>query len=140
MTISVFQQPKSEDCEAHIASSIKAEMQKLWDRTVVHIKQAMEARRHPEGDYEPDFGERLRRLEAQEFEPQVRIERYDENGGGRLLQWILGIVGTLIAMGIGGVIYELSDLKSTMAASLARQEQDEKRLDRLEQHVYRGAP
>lgn len=120
-----------------IDGAIHRAIDKLSDRM-----QVLWSRRHPEGNYEPDFSERLRRLEEQggDYEPQIRFDRYDENGGGRLLQWILGIVGTLIAMGIGGVIYELSDLKSTMAASLARQEQDEKRLDRLEQHVYRGAP
>jgi len=52
--------------------------------------------------------------------------------------WVLTIVGLLIVSGIGGVIYQLSDLKGDMRAFLKGQELDEKRIDNLEKHVYRG--
>lgn len=96
-------------------------------------------RKHSQ-DNESDFGERLRRLEKQEeYEMRVRMDRYEE-GSGKWQNWILTVVGSLIVAGIGAVVYELADLKSTMAASLARQEMDEKRLDRVESRVFRGAP
>ena len=54
--------------------------------------------------------------------------------------WILGIVGLLVVAGIGAVVYQLSDMKADLKASLTRQEMDEKRLDRVEAKLYRGAP
>jgi hypothetical protein len=98
----------------------------------------LEARRHPNGYHEPDYERILREREGQ---VEVRIEKYDEGGGRQSWQsWILTIVGSLIALGIGAVAFELADLKADMRASLARQEMEEKRIDRLEQRVYRGAP
>lgn len=53
--------------------------------------------------------------------------------------WILGIVGLLAVSGIGAVVYQLADMKADLRASLTRQEMDEKRLDKIEAKVYRGA-
>lgn len=138
---------RKEDCEKHSLQMLKGEVQKLWDRCVVHIQQSMESRRYRDPrEQDPDYGRRLRELEGQiaeiDREQQgFRMGDYHEGGGGsKWQQWILTIVGSLIAAGIGAVVYELADLKATMSASLARQEMDEQRLNRLEQHVYRGAP
>ena len=35
----LFEAHKKEDCEVHLAQSIRAEVQKLWDRMVVHVQQ-----------------------------------------------------------------------------------------------------
>lgn len=149
----LFETHKPEDCETHVARSIKGEIQKLWDRTVVHIKQAMEARRHPSGDYEPDFGERLRRLEGQldDSEPRIRIERYDEGGGKHSWKdWILGLLGLLIVAWLARLdnkLDDVSDLKAQQKALDQHQalidkhlESTDTRVDRVENKVYRGTP
>jgi hypothetical protein len=142
MNTPLFDSHKREECEAHLLTTIKAEVQKLWDRTVVYFDQSrqyLETRRHPDTHEEMDYELRLRELEGTVGQERgFRMRDYNENGGRRVWEWVLGIVGTLIAMGIGAVAYQLSDLKADMRASLARQEMDEKRIDRLENHTYRG--
>src|ERR1700748_2594046 len=77
-------------------------------------KNEYENRRHPSDrgpvDYDPDEF----RVPIHPREPYIRIERYDEGGGGKQSwrDWILGIVGSLVVMGIGAVIYQLADIKA----------------------------
>jgi hypothetical protein len=117
----------------------------IWFRLhgLIDRCQSMLTNRHSDrgpSDYEEDeFRVPIRRGLR---EPYVRIDRYDEGGGGKQSwrDWILGIVGGLIVLGIGAVIYQLADMKADLRASLTRQEMDEKRLDRVEARVYRGTP
>ncbi len=104
----------------------------------------MEARRYQDPrDRDPDYEARLRRLEGDlgREEPTLRMGDYHERGDKEpsWRDWLMNILGGLIVVGIGAVIYQLEELKSQMSASLARQEMDEKRLDRVEQRLYRGA-
>lgn len=128
---------KHEDCETRTTQLMGAWLEKLTDRMVTHIKAAMETRRHPNGYDEPDYERILR-----EREGGININGYNERGYKEpsWRDWMMNILGGLIVIGIGAVIYQLEDLKSSMAASLARQEMDERRIDRIEQHLYRGNP
>jgi hypothetical protein len=96
----------------------------------------MEARRFDPGPRnEPDYERILREREG------FNINDYHEGPKEPSWRdWLMNILGGLIVVGIGAVIYQLEDLKSSMAASLARQEMDDRRIDRLEQRVYRGSP
>lgn len=105
----------------------------------------MEARRYRDPrEMDPDYEARLRRLEGgiRDNEPNLRMGDYHEGGGKEpsWRDWMMNILGGLIVVGIGAVIYQLEDLKSQMSAALARQEMEEHRLDRVEARVYRGAP
>jgi hypothetical protein len=108
-------------------------------RWMAHIKETIETRRHSSGDYEPNYERILREREGQ---VEVRLEGgyYEGGGGNSWKDWILTVCGPLIVLGIAGVIYQLADMKADQRASLARQEELEKRVDRLETHVYRGSP
>lgn len=113
-------------------------------RTYQKWSEDLETRRHPDTHEEIDYELRLRELEGQLNDRElrgVRMGDYHEHKGESSWQkWIMTIVQMLIVAGIGGVIFELEELKSTMAASLARQEMDERRLDRIESHLWRGSP
>lgn len=117
----------------------------LWRTANMFERYWNESRRHQDDrgpdDYEYD-PEESREIARRRREPHIRIDRYDEGGGGKQSwrDWILGIVGMLIVAGIGAVIYQLADMKADLRASLTRQEMDEKRLDRVEARVYRGTP
>jgi hypothetical protein len=117
----------------------------LFDhRTWQHWNSDLESRRHPLDpgpQYEPDFERRIRESEEGHYEPPLRMGDYHEGPREPSWQkWVMTIVQLLIVAGIGGVIVELEGLKSAMAASMARQEMDEKRLDRIESHLWRGDP
>lgn len=92
-------------------------------------------------DYEQDLSE-LRELARRGMrEPPIHISNHEGGGGKQSWRdWILTIVGGLIVLGIGAVIYQLADMKADLRASLTRQELDEQRLDRVEARVYRGTP
>lgn len=136
---------KHEDCEAHVLTTIKAEVQKLWDRMVVHVQHAMEARRYrdaegrgPDPDGAPVTAEDLEKLIkriAHEQEPGFRMGNYQE-GEKSWKDWILGLVGLLIVAWLGRLSYQLDSLQ----ALVAKQAVTDQRLDRLESKVYRGAP
>jgi hypothetical protein len=100
------------------------------------IEHKLEARRFDPGPRnEPDYERILREREG------FNINDYHEGPKEPSWRdWLMNILGGLIVVGIGAVIYQLEDLKSSMAASLARQEMDDRRIDRLEQRVYRGSP
>lgn len=94
-------------------------------------------------DYAPSRGEMehiadraVRRGLRDRFE--IKNEGPRNEGSQSWQTWILGIVGLLIAAGVGALNYQLSDLKADVRAALTRQELDEKRIDNLERHVYRG--
>lgn len=109
-----------------------------------HLKRitGMMSERGPDPDYSKDE-EDLREFVRRGFHarpPEIRIDRYTEGGNGPTWQtWILTIVGSLIVLGIAGVVYQLTDIKSDMRAFLKGQADDERRLDNLEKKVYRGA-
>lgn len=123
-------------------------VEKISDRM-----QILWSRRHPSGDYEPDFGERLRKLEGQldDQEPRIRIERYDEGGGKHSWKdWILGLLGLLIVAWLARLdnkLDDVSDLKAQQKALDQHQtlidkhlESTDTRVDRVENKVYRGTP
>lgn len=131
-----------------IDGAMQRAMDKLADR--IHI---MWSRRHSSGDYEPDFDERLRRLEGQldEHEPRIRIKRYDEGGGKHAWKdWILGLLGLLIVAWLARLdnkLDDVSDLKAQQKALDQHQalidkhmESTDTRVDRVENKVYRGTP
>jgi hypothetical protein len=133
-------EPRPETTDRTTIAKLLFAMTGLYERW---RNELMEARRYQDPrDRDPDYEARLRRLEGDlgREEPTLRMGDYHE--GGRepsWRDWMLNILGGLIVVGIGAVIYQLEELKSQMSASLARQEMDEKRLDRVEQRVYRGA-
>lgn len=75
-----------------------------------------------------------------EHEHERVVIRYQGGEKQSWRDWLLGIVGLLIVAGISAIVFELSDMKADLRASLTRQEMDEKRIDRMEAKVYRGAP
>lgn len=147
----LFETHKADDCEAHVARSIKAEIQKLWDRTVVHIKQAMETRRYPDGDYEPDFGERLRQLEGRldDQDPGVRIVNHPRPPKSESWQNKV-LVGVAIAVISAAIISAVttytavaaltSEVQMYIQANDKRLDGDEARIHDTERRLDRGAP
>lgn len=148
----LFEAHRKEDCETHVVQLIEGRVQKLWDRTVAHIKAAMEARSFDPGPREePDYEKKLREHEGQmdelvdivhkiarDHEPGFRMGDYHERRGDKKSwkDYILGILALVIVAWLGRLSYQMDDLIKVVA----NQANDEKRLDRLEQHVYRGAP
>jgi hypothetical protein len=104
-------------------------------------KNEMEARRHSDrgpSDYEHDPDE-SRDIARRGREPDIRIERWTEGGGNKepsWRDWVLGLVGVLIVAWLGRLSYQMDDLIRVVA----KQDQDEKRIDRLETRVFRGTP
>lgn len=99
-----------------------------------------EARRFDPGpQHEPDFGERLRRIEGKlgRDYPEVRIDHYDEGGGKNSWKdYILGILALLIVAWLGRLSYQMDDLIRVVA----KQDVDEKRIARLECTTYKICP
>lgn len=148
-----------EDCEKHTIELLKGEVQKLWDRCVVHIQQAMEIRRYRDPrENDPDYGRRLRELEGQ-------IEAIDrEQQGFRMTgnyhespekksswkDWVLMIVSLLIVGYLARLDMKLDDLAEMKAQEKIlekRADQTDKHLEstdgqveQLRNHVYRGSP
>ncbi len=143
----LFEAHKKEDCEVHLAQSIKAEIQKLWDRMVVHVQHAMEARRYrdadergPDPDAPPVTAEDLERLIkriAREQEPGFRMGDYHESGGrdrwiipGLVTLAVSGIIGNVVqAMAVSALRQEVTDLKAEV-----------ERVEKIVEPRYRGAP
>lgn len=147
----LFETQKPHDCEEHIARSIKGEMQKLWDRTVVHIKQAMEVRRYPDEDHESDFGERLRRLEGQleEQEPRIAINNHPRSPKSESWQnkVLVGVAITVLSAAIISAVATYTavatlttQLQMYIQANNQRLDADESRIHDTERRLDRGAP
>jgi hypothetical protein len=141
LTVSVGGKPS----EPTFKDLLKKIAELLFDhRTYQKWGSDLETRRYRDPrEHDPDYGQNLRKVEGdiRQTERDFRMRDYHEGGGDSSWQkWVMTIVQLLIVAGIGGVIYELEELKSTMAASLARQEMDERRLDRIESHLWRGSP
>lgn len=88
-------------------------------------------------------------LEDAEHERQQKIilkliERsgYVESQGSEKTwkDWALGIMSVLVTVGIPATIYQLSDLKSDTKVLIEIQKEQSMRIDKLENHVYRGSP
>lgn len=118
---------------------IEGHLRKLWSRISSHIKDQMASRRHPNGSYQPDYEARLREAEGDIYrESGFRMRDYQEGPKQSWRDWILTIVGLLIVAAICGVISILVDIKADQKATLARLEEHDKRLDRLESRVFRA--
>lgn len=164
MNSGLFEAHKKEDCEVHLAQSIKAEVQKLWDRTVAHIQQAMEARRHgpldPGAPYQPDYEKKLREYEGQmdgiqeqirqiarDHEPAIRIEHSGRGGPPQWQNKFILLVGvSLVASGIVGTVtvcMTVSSLRSRIEtyiqANDQRLQRDENLIDATQRRLDRGA-
>jgi hypothetical protein len=121
-------------------STLKEVLKKISEvlfrqRAYERWQNSLETRRHPTGQHELDYGRVLREREGQ---VDVRIDHTEGRGGKQSWEtWVLGIVGTLIAAAIGGVVYELSDLKADMRAILVRQQMDHEQIKELRCSVYK---
>ena len=108
----------------------------------------------PDAPYQPEVDRDLIRLAAREAaRAAVEIGTYNEGGnnkkeGSSWQNWILGIAGTVISLGVGALLLQVSDLR-VQAASIAskqdtnieavnkRLEADERRIENLERRVFR---
>lgn len=155
MASGLFEAHKKEDCELHLAQSIKAEVQKLWDRMVVHVQHAMEARRYrdpnarrPDPDAPPVTAEDLERLIkriAREQEPGFRGPNINHTeGGGKESSWkdyILGVLALVIVAWLGRISLQMEELQVIAVRQQMMDkhlESTDSRVDRVEARVYRG--
>jgi hypothetical protein len=138
----LFEPHKREDCEAHLLQTIKAEVQKLWDRTVVYFDQArkLETRRHPDTHEEIDYELRLRELEGQLNDRElrgVRMGNYHEDGEKKSWKdWILGLVALVILAWLGKIDLKMDKLTEVVV----RQDDQGKELAELRCTVYKICP
>jgi hypothetical protein len=135
------------DCETHTTQLMGAWLQKLTDRMTEHIRQAMETRRHSGGEYEPDFGDRLRKLEGLQHDPSIHIT----NGGGSeppkwLTKYILGVGIALTVSAITTtattivIVASLSTkVDDYIKANNERVSRVEKQADETQRRLDRGA-
>jgi hypothetical protein len=135
---------------------IKSEIQQLWDRTVVHIKQAMEAlyeamhaRRYQDPrDRDPDYGRNLRELEGdiEESEPSIHIHHSGRSGPPAWQSKFLVIVGagvilsaiTATATVIVTVASIRTRIESYIESNDKRMERDERLQDEDHRRLDRG--
>jgi hypothetical protein len=130
------------------------EMKEVFARLENVLAVVMEARRYGDGSGDPDYNRHLRELEGNIEEPRLRIDHYNEGGGGRessWQKWILGVVSLSLvgmlswALGkLDTLNQEVATLQATQSMGFAaiaqRQTADEQRIDRIEARVYRGSP
>jgi hypothetical protein len=108
----------------------------------------------PDATYPPENDmDRITRLAMREAaRAAVEIGTYNEGGGNNKPEpswqkWVLTIVGTSIAIGIGATAYQLSELKEKVATVAAKQdtslaatnqrlEANERRIENLERRVF----
>lgn len=129
---------------------IDGAMQRAMDKLADRI-QILWSRRHPTGDYEPDFGERLRRLEGQldEQEPGLRITNYPRPPKSESWQNKI-LVGVAIAVISAAIISAVTTYTAVAAlttevqmyiqANDKRLDGDEARIHDTERRLDRGAP
>jgi hypothetical protein len=102
----------------------------------------LETRRHPDSHEELDYEYKLRELEGQieQIDREhrgFRMGDYHEKGDKHAWKdWILGVLALLIVAWLGRISLQMDQLTKVVV----KQEADEQRLDRLESHVFRGAP
>jgi hypothetical protein len=130
------------------------EMKDAFTRLENALTALMEARRYGDGSGDPDYNRNLRELEGNIEESRLRIDHYNEGGGGRessWQKWILGVVSLSLvgmlswALGkLDTLNQEVATLQATQSMGFAaiaqRQTADEQRIDRIEARVYRGGP
>lgn len=133
----LFGTHRREECEVHLLQTIKGEMQKLWDRTVVYLDQfrKVETRRHPDAHEELDYEHRLRELEGyREQSPRFRMGDYHEGGDKKSWKdWILTVVGFLIVAWLGRLSLQMDELTKVVV----RQDIQEKEIASLRCTVYK---
>lgn len=135
----LFETHKREDCEAHLLQTIKAEVQKLWDRTVIYFNETrkLETRRHVDEHEEIDYELRLRELEGQLSDRElrnVRMRDYHEGGEKKSWKdWILGIVGLLIVAWLGKISLQMDELTKVVV----KQDAQGKEIAELRCTVYK---
>ena len=129
--------------ECDLPTERKAEVEgvSIWFRIhgLLERMQKLLTNRHSDRgppDYEQDLSE-LRDLARRGMRaPQINISN-DEGGDKKSWKdWILAIVGLLIVAWLGRLSLQMDDLIKVVA----KQEIDEKRLDRLETRVFPGNP
>jgi hypothetical protein len=115
----------------------------------------MKNERGPDPGYsaDTDFQQTQRLIAREAARAAIEIQSYTEGGGRRpekqqtWQNWILGIVGTLISLGVGALIFQMSEVKANVAAIAATQntslaatnqrlEADERRIETLERKVF----
>jgi len=111
-------------------------------RTWQGWNKALKTRRHPDTHEELDYELKLRELEGQieqidREQRGFRMGDYHEKGDKNSWKdWILGLVSLLIVAWLGKISLQMDELTKVVV----RQEAEDQRLDRLENHVYRGTP
>lgn len=140
----------SESALKELLKSIKELL--FHHRTHKQWGEALATRRHPsDRGPDPDYERILREREGSDYEPRIRIDRYDEGGGKHSWKdWILTIVGVLIVAWLARLDSKLdtiADLRAQQTILEKRQDQTDKhlestdgRVDRVENKVYRGSP
>src|SRR5579864_5369543 len=97
-----------------IAESLKKMPQILFEhRTWMGWKSALETRRHPDTHEEVDYELRLRELEGQLNDRELRGFRmgdYHEKDKHAWKDWILGLVGLLIVAWLGKISLQMDEL------------------------------
>lgn len=110
-------------------------------RTWQEWKASLHTRRHPDTHDELDYEFKLRELEGQieqidREQRGFRMGDYHEKDKHSWKDWILGVLALLIVAWLGRISMQMDELTKVVV----KQETDEQRLDRLESHVFRGAP
>jgi hypothetical protein len=141
-TSELFDSHKREECEEHTTRLMGAWLEKLTDRMLTHIKAAIEhmsaqTRRHTDTHEEVDYELRLRELEGQLSDRElrgVRMGDYHERGGKQTWKdWILGLVGLVILAWLGKIDLKMDKLTEVVV----RTDAQEKELTELRCTVYK---
>jgi hypothetical protein len=126
MTSELFDAKKKESDEQTM-QLMGAWLQKLTDRMVAHIRLAMESRRYPNGSGEEEHPRQLSR----------GLHIHNNEGGSQKepswQKWVLGIVALMIV----GWLERLSLKTDKLIEVVVTQQEQEKRLSRLECTTYK---
>lgn len=136
--------------DATLLFRIDGAMHRAMDELADRI-QILWSRRHPQGDYEPDFGERLRRLEGQLDEQEPRINITNHPRPPKSESWqnkvLVGVAITVLSAAIISAVATYTavatlttQLQMYIQANNQRLDADESRIHDTERRLDRGTP
>ena len=115
----------------------------LFDhRTYRKWDQDLETRRHspldPGHQHEPDFGQRIRESEGYDPGARIRIDRYDEGGGGKhsWKDYALGILALIIVGWLARIDVKMDKLTEVVVKT----DQQGREIAELRCTVYKTCP